>query len=165
MLRNVFSRFGNLIDIYLLPNKNCGYAKYASEESCQKAIETLHGAEICGVRMRVMEAEELSSDRKRLRRDEWCWWWVVPRSYVVLLSSERTSYHLHQYVRLQCSTHKQSQYLNVSVHRLLYFTLCSLTGRKQRWRYYSDYYLTQEADEDRTQEVHVQQQPPPHLFS
>lgn len=70
ILRNVFSRFGNLIDIYLLPNKNCGYAKYATEESCRTAIETLHGAEICGVRMRVMEAEELSSDRKRFRRDE-----------------------------------------------------------------------------------------------
>lgn len=70
ILRNVFSRFGNLIDIYLLPNKNCGYAKYATEESCRTAIDTLHGAEICGVRMRVMEAEELSSERKRFRRDE-----------------------------------------------------------------------------------------------
>lgn len=73
ILQNVFSRFGNLIDVYLLPNKNCGYAKYADQGSCQRAIETLHGAEIYGVRIKVMEAEELGNSddrRKRQRRDE-----------------------------------------------------------------------------------------------
>uniref|UniRef100_A0A1B0DBK9 Uncharacterized protein n=3 Tax=Phlebotomus papatasi TaxID=29031 RepID=A0A1B0DBK9_PHLPP len=69
ILRNVFCRFGDLIEVYLLPNKNCGYAKYAREESCRKAIEKLNGAEIYGIRLKVMEAEELS-DRKRQRRDE-----------------------------------------------------------------------------------------------
>ncbi|XP_055689591.1 RNA-binding protein 45 [Lutzomyia longipalpis] len=69
ILRNVFCRFGDLIEVYLLPNKNCGYAKFAREESCRKAIEKLNGAEVYGVRLKVMEAEELS-DRKRQRRDD-----------------------------------------------------------------------------------------------
>lgn len=58
--------------MYLLPNKNCGYAKYASESSAMKAIEVLHSAEICGVKLKVMEAEELreSRDAKRKRYDD-----------------------------------------------------------------------------------------------
>lgn len=69
ILNNVFSRFGDLIDVYLLPNKNCGYAKYASETSAMKAIEVLHSAEICGVKLKVMEAEE-PRDAKRKRYDD-----------------------------------------------------------------------------------------------
>lgn len=69
ILNNVFSRFGDLIDVYLLPNKNCGYAKYASESSAMKAIEVLHSAEICGVKLKVMEAEE-PRDAKRKRYDD-----------------------------------------------------------------------------------------------
>lgn len=53
MLLSVFSRFGDLIDVYMLPNKNCGYAKYASEDSASRAIETLNGAEVYGVRLKV----------------------------------------------------------------------------------------------------------------
>lgn len=69
VLNNVFSRFGDLIDVYMLPNKNCGYAKYASEASALKAIEVLHSAEICGVKLKVMEAEE-PRDPKRKRYDD-----------------------------------------------------------------------------------------------
>lgn len=69
ILTNVFRRFGDLIDVYLLPNKNCGYAKYASEASAMKAIEVLHSAEICGVKLKVMEAEE-PRDAKRKRYDD-----------------------------------------------------------------------------------------------
>lgn len=72
VLRNVFCRFGGLIDVYLLNNKNCGYARYTNENSCRRAIDSLHGAEVCGVRLKVMEAEELNSDnrRKRQRRND-----------------------------------------------------------------------------------------------
>lgn len=71
VLKQTFCRFGDLIDVYLLPNKNCGYAKYASEKSAKKAMETLHGAEILNVRLKVLEAEEPSNDRrKRMRHDE-----------------------------------------------------------------------------------------------
>lgn len=69
VLNNVFCRFGDLIDVYMLPNKNCGYAKYASESSAVKAIETLHSAEICGIKLKVMEAEE-PRDAKRKRYDD-----------------------------------------------------------------------------------------------
>lgn len=53
VLKQTFCRFGDLIDVYLLPNKNCGYAKYASEESAKKAIKQLHGADILNVRLKV----------------------------------------------------------------------------------------------------------------
>lgn len=54
MLINIFSRFGDLIDVYMLQNKNCGYAKYASESSAMAAIDVLHRAEICGVKLKVI---------------------------------------------------------------------------------------------------------------
>lgn len=38
-LRDVFCRFGNLIDVYMLANRNCGYAKYATKESAENAIK------------------------------------------------------------------------------------------------------------------------------
>lgn len=72
-MKDAFCRFGNLIDVYMLPGKNCGYAKYASVESANKAIETLHGQEIFGSRLKVLEAEERNvgdDRRKRLRMDE-----------------------------------------------------------------------------------------------
>lgn len=37
-LKDVFGRFGNLIDIYMLNGKTFGYAKYSSKESADKAI-------------------------------------------------------------------------------------------------------------------------------
>ncbi|RZC36089.1 RRM 1 domain containing protein [Asbolus verrucosus] len=71
VLRDIFSRFGNLIDVYMLNNRNCGFAKYANKESAENAIKTLHGAEVCGVRIKVLKAEEKpDQNRKRLRLDE-----------------------------------------------------------------------------------------------
>ncbi|XP_045510057.1 RNA-binding protein 45-like [Colias croceus] len=58
VLRDIFCRFGNLINVYTLPNKTVGYARYSTVESADMAIKTLHGAEICGVRIKVIEAEE-----------------------------------------------------------------------------------------------------------
>jgi len=52
-LKNIFSCWSGLIDVYLLPNKNCGYVKYAEVESAQLAIRTLNGAEICGTKIKV----------------------------------------------------------------------------------------------------------------
>ena len=56
-MKDVFGRFGNLIDIYMLNGKTCGYAKYASKESADKAVEALHGQELCGSRLKVMHAD------------------------------------------------------------------------------------------------------------
>ncbi|XP_023291622.2 RNA-binding protein 45 [Lucilia cuprina] len=76
ILKNVFSCWKGLIDVYLLPNKNCGYVKYADRDSAQKAIQILNGAEICGSKLKVMEAEERGNgsdgddgSRKRMRRN------------------------------------------------------------------------------------------------
>ncbi|KOB70706.1 RNA-binding protein 45 [Operophtera brumata] len=70
VLRDVFCRFGNLINVYTLPNKTVGYARYASAQAADKAIEVLHGAEICGVRMKVLEADAEAPPRKRERFDD-----------------------------------------------------------------------------------------------
>lgn len=53
ILKNVFSCWKGLIDVYLLPNKNCGYVKYADRDSAEKAIQILNGAEICGSKLKV----------------------------------------------------------------------------------------------------------------
>lgn len=39
VLKKVFCRFGHLIDVYLLNNRNCGYVKYAKIESARQVIE------------------------------------------------------------------------------------------------------------------------------
>ena len=56
-LKDVFGRFGNLIDIYVLNNKTCGYAKYAAIESAEAAVKSLHGQDVCGSRLKVMLAD------------------------------------------------------------------------------------------------------------
>jgi RNA recognition motif-containing protein len=56
-LKDVFRRFGNLIDIYVLNNKTCGYAKYAAIESAEAAVKSLHGQDVCGSRLKVMLAD------------------------------------------------------------------------------------------------------------
>ncbi len=37
-LKDVFARFGGLIDVYILHNKSYGYAKYASKASADRAV-------------------------------------------------------------------------------------------------------------------------------
>jgi hypothetical protein len=36
VLKKVFCRFGYLIDVYILNNRNCGYVKYAKTESAKQ---------------------------------------------------------------------------------------------------------------------------------
>ncbi|KAL4222108.1 RNA-binding protein 45 [Mactra antiquata] len=64
ILRDAFSRFGNLIEVYLLPGKNFGYAKYASTESAAAAMDMLHGLCIAGQRLKVLEAEPQKNTRE-----------------------------------------------------------------------------------------------------
>lgn len=68
-LKDVFGRFGTLIDVYILPGKNCGYVSYADASSADQAIHSLHGAELYGSRLKVMEADPPKSDRKRQKLD------------------------------------------------------------------------------------------------
>jgi len=56
-LKDVFGRFGGLIDIYLLNGKTCGYAKYSGKEQAERAVASLHGQEVCGARLKVMPAD------------------------------------------------------------------------------------------------------------
>lgn len=56
-LQDVFSRFGDLIDVFTLKNKNFGYAKFASSDAAEKAMEALHGVDICGSKIKVLKAE------------------------------------------------------------------------------------------------------------
>ena len=69
VLKDVFSRFGDLIEVYIMGKKTCGYAKYTSKESANKALEALHGQEVCGNRLKVMLAEPQEAARKRPKLD------------------------------------------------------------------------------------------------
>jgi len=68
ILEDAFCRFGALIDVYTLPGKTIGYAKFDSRQSAEDCRHTLNGAEIAGCRLKVIEAEEErdgGSDAKR----------------------------------------------------------------------------------------------------
>lgn len=41
-LRDVFGRFGNLVEVYTLYGKNCGYVTYSTKESADEAIKVSH---------------------------------------------------------------------------------------------------------------------------
>ena len=56
-VKDVFCRFGALIDLYFLTGKRCGYALFSQAEAARKAMAALNGQEVCGVRLKVMTAE------------------------------------------------------------------------------------------------------------
>jgi len=66
-LKDVFSRFGNLIDVYLLKGKRCGYALFSEPTSAEEAKTALNGQEICGSRIKVMLAEPSRNQESRER--------------------------------------------------------------------------------------------------
>ena len=65
IIKDLFSRFGNLIEAYLMKGKNYGYAKYATKESAQTAIRVLNEQTVMGCFLKVMVAEESSNKRPR----------------------------------------------------------------------------------------------------
>lgn len=67
-LKDVFGRYGALIDIYLLNGKTCGYAKYAGKENAEKAVAALHGQEVCGSRLKVMPADPQDKNADTTRK-------------------------------------------------------------------------------------------------
>ena len=66
-----FSRFGNLIEVYLVSGKNVGYAKYADRLSANDAITTLHGKILNGVRLKVMLADSPREESNKRQRTYW----------------------------------------------------------------------------------------------
>lgn len=65
------SRFGNLIEVYLVSGKNVGYAKYADRISANDAITTLHGKILNGVRLKVMLADSPREESNKRQRTYW----------------------------------------------------------------------------------------------
>ena len=70
ILKDAFCRFGDLIDVSTFPNKTFGFAKYASIRAAQEAIKTLHGATLCDVRLKVLEADEKPSKEDKTSLDD-----------------------------------------------------------------------------------------------
>lgn len=62
ILRDVFSRFGMLTDVWIVRGKNYGYAKFSSRSSAEAAITALHGMEVFGVKLKVMLADPPPDD-------------------------------------------------------------------------------------------------------
>lgn len=58
VLTDVFSRFGDLIKVVIMPNKLFGFVSYASTVAADMAINTLNGAIVCGSTINVTEARE-----------------------------------------------------------------------------------------------------------
>lgn len=67
-LKDVFCRFGDLIDVYMLKNKNFGYAKFASKSAAKTAMDSIHGEEITGVKMKVLPADPPRSQNPARKR-------------------------------------------------------------------------------------------------
>lgn len=68
VLDDVFCRFGHLIEVYLVPGKNVGYAKFADEESAKEAMTALNGKVVNRVKLKVMPANFLRSHEPTKRQ-------------------------------------------------------------------------------------------------
>ncbi|KAM6174696.1 LOW QUALITY PROTEIN: RNA-binding protein 45-like [Erethizon dorsatum] len=68
VLEDIFCRFGNLIEVYLVSGKNVGYAKFADRMSANDAISTLHGKILNGVRLKVMLADSPKEESNKRQR-------------------------------------------------------------------------------------------------
>ncbi|CAM9283702.1 unnamed protein product [Lampetra planeri] len=67
-LTDVFCRYGNLIEVYVLPQKNYGYAKFADGDCAKDAMDSLHGQEVCGVKMKVLPADPPKDEARKRQR-------------------------------------------------------------------------------------------------
>ncbi|XP_075036648.1 RNA-binding protein 45 isoform X2 [Mixophyes fleayi] len=68
VMEDVFCRFGNLIEVYIVPGKNVGYVRYAEVSSANEAISTLHGKMVNGVKLKVMQAESPRDESNKRQR-------------------------------------------------------------------------------------------------
>lgn len=65
LLQDAFCRFGDLINVYLIPGKRHGYAAFASEVAADRAIQQLHGFQLGDCRLKVLECMEQNDSAKR----------------------------------------------------------------------------------------------------
>ena len=57
-IRDIFNRFGNLIDVQMINPQLC-YVMFSDERSADTAMETMNGQEIALVRIRISESNHL----------------------------------------------------------------------------------------------------------
>ena len=66
-LRTFFSRFGELVDVVIVPNRSTGqsrgfgFVSYQSAAAADEAIKSMNGVELDGHPLRVNRAEDRSS--------------------------------------------------------------------------------------------------------
>lgn len=67
VLKDVFSRFGDLIDVWMVGDRNFGYAKFSSKISADAAIAGLNEQEILGMKVKVLHADPPKNESSRKR--------------------------------------------------------------------------------------------------
>ena len=67
VLKDVFSRFGDLIDVWMVGDRNYGYAKFSQKDSADAAIESLNEHEVLGMKIKVLHADPPKSEGSRKR--------------------------------------------------------------------------------------------------
>ncbi|CAH1789727.1 unnamed protein product [Owenia fusiformis] len=71
IMEDLFCRFGDMIEAYIVPGRNFGYVKYASKRAAEEAMSVVHGQEVCNSRLKVLPAEESRQEKaKRLRQEQ-----------------------------------------------------------------------------------------------
>ncbi|XP_069839108.1 RNA-binding protein 45 isoform X2 [Dendropsophus ebraccatus] len=68
VMEDVFCRFGNLIEVYIVPGKNVGYARFSEVYSANDAIAVLHGKMVNGVKLKVMQADSPKDESNKRQR-------------------------------------------------------------------------------------------------
>lgn len=61
-LREIFSRYGEVKDVYLRSGSKTGYIKYTNSESASKATRCMNGGQIDGVVVNVQLTERYPGD-------------------------------------------------------------------------------------------------------
>ena len=67
VLKDVFSRFGDLIDVWMVGERNFGYAKFSSKVAADAAITGLNEQEILGMKVKVLHADPPKNETSRKR--------------------------------------------------------------------------------------------------
>lgn len=67
-LSSCCSRFGSLVEVYLVPGRNVGYIKYSDRKHANDAMSTLHGKVVNGVKMKVMLADPPKEESHKRQR-------------------------------------------------------------------------------------------------
>nr|XP_033800747.1 RNA-binding protein 45 [Geotrypetes seraphini]XP_033800748.1 RNA-binding protein 45 [Geotrypetes seraphini]XP_033800749.1 RNA-binding protein 45 [Geotrypetes seraphini]XP_033800750.1 RNA-binding protein 45 [Geotrypetes seraphini]XP_033800752.1 RNA-binding protein 45 [Geotrypetes seraphini]XP_033800753.1 RNA-binding protein 45 [Geotrypetes seraphini] len=68
VLDDIFCRFGHLIEVYLVPGKNVGYAKFSDKTSAKDAMTALHGKVVNRVKLKVLPADSPRSESNKRQR-------------------------------------------------------------------------------------------------